>query len=523
MTGMALECEACGYLEPVEDLAHLTVSCPECEGTLVLVADEVGLEAGESEQGSSGESAWVRPDLPPLPSWDGSDTQRVQGLARAQPAMEMAAPVDLGAELSDQAATGALEVETVHVERGTSGRASRTYDSEDLSRRLGGDEETRNWRELDEGGGDSPGDSSTRSWAELEQGPETRAWNELSAPPTAPMQVIPERPAAPERDAAWHEDLASGGADTGGWEGRLFPVDHDWEALLEEHLPESAEDDPDAKRRIIHLPTSAAPSGDTLDAAQVDAILRPFGIRAPLGSRTQDEDTAGWKDVEHDDLGFALQDDAPPLLLTVDSLRPEQVDPALVAARDPDGLEAAPYRDLLARLGARPRQLLITSAARREGRTTLALNLALAITRRARGQAIVVEADLDGGGVLASLGVGSTEDGLLGTLRRRDDPRATLVRVHLGDLHVVPRGQGAGRDLLATDMGDYLRALRGAFPEAWILIDGPPVHEGGAELLPATEGALLVVRRARASRDTVARAIEAVGRADLLGAVFNAG
>lgn len=512
MTALRLECEECPYGLDIGGIGEMESVCPDCGGVLILVAEDEEPESREDlpevkdgvdvEEGPDAES-----ELPPLPQWDGSDTQEVA--PRAEPG-----------------ALGEL-VHTVHVgSSGTSGRGSRTYDSAELSGRLS--EDTRSWDDAD------PADAT----------------QPLESPSTATMnwQALREVSAeAAGKDAAIEEPAIED--DTGGWQNRLFPVDHDWEALIEESLPELEEDDPAAQRRVIRLPESAAPpAGEDVDVEALDSLLRPFGFQAPLGHQRFDPDddappTRAMRTMGADTETIGPATPGPeseplrpsgsgPLRAqsgpvepqrTVDSVRFEDLDPALVVARRADSSCARDCVQLANRLMAPgPATVLITSAARREGRTALALNLALAAARHPTRGAIYVEADLDGRGALSVLGQPSCDEGLLSLVKDRgSDPRRALVRFQLGRFDLLPRGHGPGREKLVEGLPRILRELRQSFPDALIVVDGPPVAEGGAELVSSTDSALLVIRRRWAPRDQVQNAVAALGRSALLGAVFN--
>ena len=514
MTALRLECEDCPYGLDIADIGEMESLCPDCGGVLILVAEE---EEPESSGASAGAGPLADegpgPDLPPLPQWDGSDTQEV-------------------APRADSGALGELGelVHTVHVgSSGTRGRGSRTYDSEELSGRLS--EEPRAWEDP------NASDEATRDW-------------EVEGPSQSPGTATLNWKALREVSAEAKGQDADIDDDTGGWQNRLFPVDHDWEALIEESLPELEEDDPSAERRVIRLPESAAPrAGEELDAEALDSLLRPFGFQAPSGTfGPEDPDPQAPPTRQLRVTGAATEaiGPAPPgpdtevlrpsgsgamrtqsgpvePQRTVDSVRFEDLDPALVVERRGESATARDCVQLAHRLMAPgPTTVLVSSAARREGRTALALNLALAGARHPTRGAVYVEADLDGRGALSVLGQPSCDEGLLNLVQEKNpDPRRALVRFQLGRFDLLPRGHGLGREKLVEGLPRVLRALREHFPDALIVVDGPPVAEGGADLLAATDSALLVIRRRWAPRDLVQNAVASLGRSALLGAVFN--
>ena len=154
-------CEARGDLS-LEDLMEGNASCEACGGILVLMA-EGDEEEDEEQDGGGEEDAQLGPpdpelpdpefpdpefgaseargqtpdDLPPLPSWDGSDTREVEGGERFDElraaAQALLAPTS--AEPIEE------ELETIELAPGesSSGRASRSYDADQL------DQTTKDW------------------------------------------------------------------------------------------------------------------------------------------------------------------------------------------------------------------------------------------------------------------------------------------------------------------------------------------------------------------------------------------
>ncbi|MBL4847645.1 MAG: CpsD/CapB family tyrosine-protein kinase [Planctomycetes bacterium] len=489
----AAYCEACGVEGnlSLEDLMSGDANCSACGGLMVLMAEGEGDETIAPPGPPAGDSAG---DLPPLPSWDGSETREVEDGGRVDELQAAAQALLRPASLLE-------EVETIELRPGesSSGRVSRSYDADQL------DQTTKDW---DVGASQEP-DDKTRSWQRESPealGEATRSWEvveaEAEAAEAADRDVEVQR-ARPTRSLF------------------DFTGDPDWDALLDESLPELEEDDPDARRNIIRVPESAAARAET--ATVLEDLLRPFGISSPEEGLQQQPVTQRWK-VEPRTQTFHVFDRAqsPEPQEHVKTLNFRDVDPAICTVRYPNSDRAGRFSSLATRVGG-ARAILVTSATRGEGRTSVALNLAVTAASVPGQEAILIEVDLDGGSATSMLGVPSADLGLLSLLKEQSDPRAALIKFSLGEFHLLPRGRGGDRSHIPERLGDLLVELRGHYPRALLVVDGPPVREGSARLASRVDGALLVVRRGRVSRDEVAEAVAALGRGRILGAVFNEG
>lgn len=465
------------------------------------------------------------PDAPPVPSWD--DTGKVV-------AAEEAGSPDAGLE-------GLVEVVEVPI-GGTAGRGSRTYEREEV---LGG----------------GAGARVTEPADGLERGVSGRAG----------------RPAGP---LFGDEDL-------------------DWLALIDDNLPENDVGDGDGKPRVvIRLPEDAAPTdasdsdrvrqfeqaiknleagggpgaidellqggpSDTTsrrarryDGSSTQPITQPTGESTQaIGSSTQplkrpDEDTRTWDAADQGASGVKRPPSArneqakggdgsrPRGPRSVETFAHDDLDPALVCARDDSSPDADRFRQLVQRIfhpadGPAPRVVMVTSARPGDGKTTVAANLAIAAAgggRLAGRGAVLVDADPRGRGVLHHFGVRVRNEGLLEALRSESvsspDPRDFVMQFSLGTLDVVPLGipGSDAAELLASDrMGVFLGRLRDTYPGAAIIVDASSLLHAADPLVLArgVDGVVLVVRADRTPRDEVRRAIEMLGPRRVLGLVLN--
>ena len=196
----------------------------------------------------------------------------------------------------------------------------------------------------------------------------------------------------------------------------------------------------------------------------------------------------------------------------------------LVALSAPESAAAEQFRLLLHRLDRlgekRPlRVLAVTSAARGEGRTTTAANLAL--TAAAEGRpTVLVEADLRRPTLAGILGL-APRAGLAEVLAGAAELAEATVR--LGALAVLCAGdtRDPAATLRSARAGTVIEALRAAY--ALVVLDAPPAlaFADGDRLAAAADASVLVVRARATPREVVRLALDALGDR-VAGIVLNA-
>jgi protein-tyrosine kinase len=185
----------------------------------------------------------------------------------------------------------------------------------------------------------------------------------------------------------------------------------------------------------------------------------------------------------------------------------------LVALDKPDSPAAEQYRVLyqrLVRLAARRtlRVVAVTSAGRREGRTTTAANLALTAAQEGR-PTVLVEGDLRRPGLSALLGL-APRAGIAEVIEGKAELAQAVSR--LGPLSVLcAGGDGTDAPLRNPRAQAVLEQLRAAFE--LVVVDAPPAiaFADGDRLVGAADGAILVVRAGSTPRQVVRLALESLG------------
>lgn len=195
------------------------------------------------------------------------------------------------------------------------------------------------------------------------------------------------------------------------------------------------------------------------------------------------------------------REDAPSLGDDVVVVVDRSVDPFLVLFHDPAGYRAEQIRALRNRLVAlnpdgEPKTLVVTSAVRGEGKTTTALNLAMAFAELERQQVVVVDADLRQPACERALNL-NPEPGLSDVLLGRVSLEKVLRPVGYRRLLLLPAGTRVGNPsevLAASRLDELFQRLKERFQ--YVVVDTPPVlpSTDAGVLASRADGTLLVLR-----------------------------
>lgn len=204
--------------------------------------------------------------------------------------------------------------------------------------------------------------------------------------------------------------------------------------------------------------------------------------------------------------------------------------PRLVTIDERRSSPAEAYRTLRANLlaaarDAKARTILVTSALEGEGKTTTAVNLAVALAQVGKS-VVLISADLRFPRVHVLLGIGN-ERGLGQVLQGSIELRDALVETPIPNLKVLPTGPVTADDepveLLQSDrMVDVIRGCRQADV---VLVDAPPIGPVADSLMlvDLLDGVILVADAQEGTRARVAEARHQVAQVGgtILGGVLN--
>ena len=208
---------------------------------------------------------------------------------------------------------------------------------------------------------------------------------------------------------------------------------------------------------------------------------------------------------------------------------PEAAKKPLVVDVSPHSPRAEAFRQLRTNLqfidvDSDKKVIAVTSSVSTEGKTTTAVNLALALAE-AGVRVLLVEGDLRRPRVAELLGL-IGEVGLTNVLLGEIDLETALQSVGESGLTVIasgPRPPNPSELLQSRAMTDLLKELRGLADV--VLIDAPPLLPvaDAAILSTIADGALLVVRHGYAKRDQVHQSVMNLTKVDarLLGTILS--
>jgi len=220
-----------------------------------------------------------------------------------------------------------------------------------------------------------------------------------------------------------------------------------------------------------------------------------------------------------------------PVLVTAKALDPEvlrSVDPHLDALHRPMSVAAEQYRSLRQRLEglsaeAGVRTIAVTSAAKGEGKSLTAVNLAATMAQDATRHILLVDADLRRPHVHDLLGLGLSP-GLCEHLQGALPREAVIRETPFFGLCVATAGsaQGHPAELLASpEWEEFIARSRADFD--YVIVDTPPLHPVSDVPFLATsvDGVLVVVQAGKTSKSLLKQTLETLPPGKVLGTVLN--
>ena len=214
--------------------------------------------------------------------------------------------------------------------------------------------------------------------------------------------------------------------------------------------------------------------------------------------------------------------------IPVERLVTSRLHQRLIMLTDPAAAECEQYRTLRTQLfhAAEKRQtqvVVITSALAGEGKTSTALNLALAIAQSKESRALVLDGDLRRPNIASYLGM-RAKTGLSEVLMGEIEALDSIVCLDEPELYVLPISREAANptELLSRErFAETIRGLRDYFD--FILIDSPPALPFADSRLLSNhaDAVILVVRAEKAPYETVEKAVEILPSERIMGVVLN--
>ncbi|MFO1152666.1 MAG: CpsD/CapB family tyrosine-protein kinase [Rhodospirillales bacterium] len=175
--------------------------------------------------------------------------------------------------------------------------------------------------------------------------------------------------------------------------------------------------------------------------------------------------------------------------------------------------------------GLQASTLAITSPGAGEGKTLLAANLAIMLSRFAHFRVLLVDLDLRRPAMHATFGLPRTK-GVTDILLRDVPVGDCLINPGIERLVLLPCGAGStmSSELLSSPrMADLAAELKTRYPDRIVVYDLPPLllTDDVLVFLKHVEACLLVVEQGATHRDAVERCLELLQDFNLIGTVLN--
>jgi Mrp family chromosome partitioning ATPase len=168
--------------------------------------------------------------------------------------------------------------------------------------------------------------------------------------------------------------------------------------------------------------------------------------------------------------------------------------------------------------------LLITSPLPKDGKSTVALNLATVLSENGKVPVLLLEADVQRPAIVKKLGL-KPWPGLTECYQGGDDPMQAIRRIDPLGFYLLPAGEPAegAASLLQSNFASQLIKSLSSGSFSWILVDSPPTTPM-ADILAIkaqADGTLLVARAGKTPREAIEESARNLGRDHIVGIILN--
>ena len=202
----------------------------------------------------------------------------------------------------------------------------------------------------------------------------------------------------------------------------------------------------------------------------------------------------------------------------------------LISLFQPGSLAAEQFRKLRTHLFRSkfpdpPKTILVTSAMSGEGKTFVAMNLAVGIAYDLHAHALLVDCDLRKPALAHLFGLHNGE-GLSDYLKGDRKISELLMRTEVEKLSILPSGtiQDNPAELIGSKkMEALVHELKSRYSDRYVIFDSTPLlATSESEVLSKlVDGIILVIRAGTTAREIVKQAISSIDKGKILGSVLN--
>jgi protein-tyrosine kinase len=171
-----------------------------------------------------------------------------------------------------------------------------------------------------------------------------------------------------------------------------------------------------------------------------------------------------------------------------------------------------------------PHTILVTSSVPSEGKTMVAFNLAVSLSREIQKKIILIDGDLRKPSIY--LNQYRNSKGLSNFLTNQASLPEILLDSEIENLRIITAGSLTRKspELIGSKkMWELLRSLRELGDDTYIIIDSPPIIATSEPTLLSkmVDGIVLVVMGGRTPKEAVRRSVKSIDRQKIVGIVLN--
>ncbi len=171
------------------------------------------------------------------------------------------------------------------------------------------------------------------------------------------------------------------------------------------------------------------------------------------------------------------------------------------------------------------RSLAITSPNYGDGKTTIALNLAISIAQDLKQTVLLADLDLRKPNLHSYLGIDARK-GLSDYLLHGTPIPECLLRLSFDRLSILPAGTSIDKSsevLGLPKMAALAHELKTRYPDRLIIYDMPPVlaQDDPLTFIPHVDCALMIAREGKTKTNEITQCLEILSSANIIGTVLN--